>query len=131
MSFTLGGPHISIHRSVNYFPGTDGVLALFKYLERKLLGKSPKNLSRTSSVLSFGCGLDRYIHYFCEPDEPIVAYGYLTVKFRDFVEVIEGRSSPDMDGTRRRTNSQGSKTPIQVINNVYFRVRIYCQRLLR
>jgi len=40
-------------------PGTDGVLALFKYLERKLLGKSPKNLSRTSSVLSFGCGMDR------------------------------------------------------------------------
>jgi len=32
--------------------GTDGVLALFKYLERKLLGRSPRNLSRTLSVLS-------------------------------------------------------------------------------
>jgi len=37
--------------------------------------------------------------------------------FRDFVEVIEGRSSPDLDGTRRRTNSQGSKTAIQVMKH--------------
>ena len=43
----------------HHFSGPDGVFWLFKYLERKLLGKSPKTLSRCSSVLSVGNAYDR------------------------------------------------------------------------
>ena len=32
--------------------GPDGVLSLLKYLERKMLGRTPKTLSRASSILS-------------------------------------------------------------------------------
>lgn len=72
--------------------GTDGVLSLLKFLERKLVGKTPKTLSRASSVISVG-----------GPD-------------RDMVEFTDGQTSPEQIGgptgtttIRRRTCSQGSK----------------------
>ena len=76
--------------SANYrLEGPDGVLSLLKYLEKQMLGRTPKSLSRASSFLS----LDNS---------------------RDFVEMItdEPNTVDQVSGTRRRTSSLGSKAAL-------------------
>lgn len=91
-NYRLEGTYLSflLHKhNANFltpiFQGSDGVLSLLKYLERKMLGRTPKSLSRASSVMS------------------IEAIG------RDFVEFIPDETNFADKGMRRRTLSQGSK----------------------
>ncbi|XP_059086503.1 uncharacterized protein LOC131883147 isoform X2 [Tigriopus californicus] len=68
-----------------WIAGPDGVLDLLRFLERKLLGRSPQSVSRASSVISVG-GLDR-----------------------DVIEmVVDDAGNQHPTQIRRRTSSHGS-----------------------
>ena len=76
-----------------FFVGPDAVLSLLHYLERKMLSRTPKELSRSSSVLSVDGGQRDFEAMIS--DEPNVA---------DQVSGGGGGGS-----SRRRTMSLGSK----------------------
>lgn len=70
-----------------WLTGPDGVLNMLKYLEKKLLGRSPRAASRASSVMSGG------------PMDPT----------RDIVETFMEEQNP----MRRRTGSLGASSGLQ------------------
>ena len=64
-------------------------MSLLKYLERQMLGRTPKTLSRASSILSLEAG------------------------GRDFVEMITDEPNTVDQVGRRRTSSLGSKAALR------------------